>query len=71
MNRYEEFFLKSGEPFTYGELCERFNDGKMCREADKTLQKWRKKGWLTVTRVGRRHLWRTTDKGREEVVRNG
>lgn len=41
MNKYELYFLSAKAPFTYGELCDALNNGEMCREADRTLQKWK------------------------------
>lgn len=56
--------MRSGEPFTYGELCAvgLANGGNENRDrlADKTIQKWRRKGWIEMRGGqvrGRAPLW--------------
>lgn len=57
--------MASGEPFTHAELCTLTADRKdEDRIADKTIQKWRKKGWIYFTRVGHQVLWTLTNEGR-------
>ena len=65
MEQYQQAIecrMSSGEPFTYGELC-RIQPrpfGEDGRTADKTIQKWRRKGWIAFTREGRSTVWRLT-----------
>jgi hypothetical protein len=54
--------MASGEPFTYGELHAAGLDKR--RAADKQIQKWRRKGWISFARFGRQALWSLTDAGR-------
>lgn len=49
--------MKSGEPFTYGMLCA-VAGGDDDRLVDKTIQRWRRKGWVGMEgRVGRAPRW--------------
>ena len=57
--------MSDGTPFTYGALCRlpglhRDDD----RLPDKTIQKWRRKGWIAYERIGRDTIWSLTDAGR-------
>lgn len=57
--------MRSGEPFTYGQLCRlpgmhRDDD----RLADKAIQRWRRRGWISFERVGRNTLWTLTEVGK-------
>ncbi|AFU87567.1 hypothetical protein CcrKarma_gp050 [Caulobacter virus Karma] len=59
--------IESGEPFTYAGLSA-VNDaagGNEARDrlADRTIQKYRRKGWITFTREGRYVVWRPTPAG--------
>uniref|UniRef100_A0AB74UM61 Uncharacterized protein n=1 Tax=Caulobacter phage BL57 TaxID=3348355 RepID=A0AB74UM61_9VIRU len=59
--------IESGEPFTYHTLSV-VNDaagGNEARDrlADRTIQKYRRKGWITFTREGRYVVWRPTPAG--------
>ncbi|MFG1417227.1 hypothetical protein V5F38_05360 [Xanthobacter sp. V0B-10] len=65
------------EPYTYGEMSEieMRQDGahdrptyKHGREADKIMQRWRRKGWATFSRVGRDTMWSLTDAGRAAIT---
>lgn len=67
MNKYELYFMTAQHPFTFGELCAILNNGEPDRLADRTIQKWRRKGWLKYTRVGSRIEWVVTDKGFHEA----
>lgn len=61
--------MSDGEPFTYGDLsainaASGGDEGKD-RLADKTIQKWRRNGWIEMHgRRGRAPLWRLTGLGR-------
>lgn len=61
--------MGDGEPFTYGELCKlRGLPRDSDRLADKTIQKWRRKGWIDFVRFGRAPLWSLTDVGRAALA---
>jgi hypothetical protein len=55
----------SGEPFTYSALCALRPNNDADRYADKTIQKYRRKGYIAFTREGRAVVWRLTDAGQE------
>ena len=60
-------YIFSGEPFTYADLCgvnllTGGDEGKD-RVADKSIQKWRRKGYIAFTREGRNVVWRLTPNG--------
>lgn len=57
----------SGEPFTFNELS-RIAPGAY-READRLIQKHRKKGFISFVRIGRDVFWSLTDAGKEEKAR--
>jgi DNA-binding transcriptional regulator PaaX len=40
-------------------------DAGAYRLVDRTIQKWRRKGWISFVRMGRDTLWSMTDAGRE------
>jgi hypothetical protein len=63
-NKLEQCIL-SGEPFTYGGLCALTENNDAAREADKLIQKWRRKGWIAFTREGRSVVWRLTKEGKK------
>ena len=59
-------------PFTYGELCVELGDLQdQGRLADKTIQKWRRRGWIAFERVKGRVVWSLTDLGREQAAKQG
>lgn len=60
--------MASGQPFTYGELCALTPSDEGGRLADRTIQKWRKKGWIAFTREGRNTVWRLTGAGLEAAA---
>jgi alkylated DNA nucleotide flippase Atl1 len=50
--------IQSGEPFTYGMLCALLGGNDTGRVADKTIQRYRKKGWIQIIGSrGRAPLW--------------
>lgn len=64
--------MRSGEPFTFGELCTQFarhsSGFSDDREIDKTIQRWRRKGWISFVRIGRAPLWSLTEAGRADHI---
>lgn len=54
--------MGNGEPFTYGELWLPYGI-EAFRIADREIQRWRKKGFISFTREGRNVVWRLTDAG--------
>jgi hypothetical protein len=49
--------ITGGEPFTYGDLCV-VAGGDVDRLVDKTIQKWRRRGWIYMDgRIGRAPRW--------------
>lgn len=61
--------MSSGQPFTYMDLCF-LTDGKRdeSRVADKTIQRWRRRGWIAFVRVKGRPVWNLTEKGKAEIT---
>lgn len=68
------------DPYTYSEMAaiEMRQDGaharpkhKHGREADKIMQRWRRKGLATFARIGRETLWSLTDAGRAALAEGG
>lgn len=62
----------TGEAFTYAGLCgistaQGGDEGKD-RNADRAIQRWRKKGWIEFTREGRLVVWKLTEKGAAEAA---
>lgn len=60
--------MASGNRFTYGELCSRFDRDHTefkTRAIDRTIQKWRKRGLIDKKREGKFVFWSLTDKGKE------
>lgn len=59
--------MLNGEPFTYAGIgavvssCGA-HEGRD-RIADRTIQRWRRKGWIAFTREGRSVVWRLTELG--------
>lgn len=39
--------------------------------ADRTIQKWRRRGWIAFEREGRKIIWRLTDTGRRSLTVGG
>lgn len=60
--------MRNGEPFTYADLrAARHGLGRGegdDRLADKTIQKWRRAGWISFVRIGKLTLWALTEEGR-------
>lgn len=63
-----ESHIASGETFTLSDLVSialRYSgDCDADRLADAAIQRWRKKGWISFSRAGRRTVWSLTDAGR-------
>jgi DNA-binding transcriptional regulator PaaX len=61
--------MATGQPFTYGSLCRTAGQPQdPDRAVDKAIQKWRRKGWIALTREGRQVVWSLTDAGRVAVA---
>ena len=62
--------MAEGVPFTYAELCgiarRHGSDEGDSRLCDKTIQRWRRKGWIWHWRDGKVTLWALTEEGRAE-----
>jgi hypothetical protein len=54
--------MGSGKPFTYGGLCA-LPSVKNERDADKRIQQWRRRGWISFERTGGKVLWSLTPDG--------
>ncbi|CDP50670.1 hypothetical protein [Devosia sp. DBB001] len=73
MNELEELRDKmeakmaDGEPFTFSDLHKGFPDYEAYRLADRLIQQWRKRGWISFVRVGRSTIWSLTDAGRDAI----
>ena len=63
LTKLVETRMASGDSFTFAELCQLDPDKKTFRLADRTIQKWRRKGWIAFTRSGRLTVWRLTEAG--------
>lgn len=64
--------MANGNPFTLKELRQlpAFADVKDVspdRVADALIQRWRKRGWVTFTRVGRDTVWTLTEEYRNQA----
>lgn len=57
----------SGEPFTFHDLHRGIDNAY--READRLIQKHRKKGFIAFERRGRDSIWSLTNAGKEEKTR--
>lgn len=57
----------SGEPFMFHELHRGMDNAY--READRLIQKHRKKGFIAFERRGRDSIWSLTDAGKTEKAR--
>ncbi|MFG1371538.1 hypothetical protein V5F32_05115 [Xanthobacter oligotrophicus] len=64
-----------GTPFTYSGLSavSEVSGGDEARDrvADRTIQKWRRRGWIQMKREGREVIWRLTFEGEAEKERRG
>lgn len=61
--------MANGKPFTYGELMGLTAGGHdPSRVADRAIQRWRKRGWISYERVGRSVVWTFTDAGRAALA---
>lgn len=51
--------MLNGQPFTYGDLCAEMRTAgrDVDRKIDQTIQKLRKKGKISYSRVGGRVVW--------------
>lgn len=58
--------MKSGKPFTFASLHTNLPEVGY-RMADRTIQKWRRKGWISFARNGRDTIWSLTDAGRAAI----
>ena len=73
MSNAVEKRMLSGDPFTYGELVaihakDGGDEGKD-RLVDKTIQRWRRKGWVEICgRRGKAPLWHLTPLGVDAAV---
>lgn len=55
--------MLSGEPFTYGGMCARFDVGDRGRTTDKTIQRLRRRGLISYRRIpGQGVVWATVEK---------
>lgn len=59
-----EIRMLSGEPFTFGHLCDAYPDGNHGRTIDGSIQKFRKKGFIAFVRQGRQVVWTATEAGK-------
>lgn len=60
--------MASGEPFTFGELhslIDLSDKERSYRLADRTIQKWRKRGLISFVKNGRDVVWSLTDSGKK------
>lgn len=61
--------MSNGEPFTFLDLSALSHDhGYDWREADRAIQRWRKRGWIGFVRKGRNCIWSLTDAGRAALA---
>lgn len=56
--------MKSGEPFSAYDLHKGDYKGPIYRLADRTIQRWRKKGYISHTRQGATIVWSLTNAGK-------
>lgn len=59
--------MGGGRPFTYLDLCAIPGGDAGCRIADREIQRWRRKGLITFSRVRGRPIWRLTPEGVRHV----
>lgn len=59
--------MSNGSPFTFYELWSGISSDQdvAYRPADRLIQKWRKLGYISFVREGRKTIWSLTEKGRE------
>lgn len=62
--------MANGEPFSFHQLwvplCGGDSNHPAYRLADRTIQRWRRKGWIAFVRIGRDTVWSLTDAGHAE-----
>lgn len=58
-----ERHMMAHETFRYGDMCRLFNavPHSRDREIDGTIQRWKKRGWITFKREGKNVVWRKTN----------
>lgn len=59
--------MVDGEPFTFSDLHHGFPEHEAYRLADRLIQQWRKRGWISFVRIGRSTIWSLTDAGRAAI----
>lgn len=60
--------MMSGEPFTFMHLHSLSGyKSDTYRLADRTIQKWRRKGWISFVRKGHTPIWSLTELGKTEA----
>lgn len=60
--------MVSGEPFTFMQLHSLSGYGSdTYRLADRALQRWRKKGWISFIRKGHSPVWSLTEIGKRQA----
>lgn len=60
--------MRSGEPFTFMHLHSLSGyQSDTYRLADRTIQKWRRKGWISFVRKGHTPVWSLTELGKSEA----
>lgn len=61
--------MANGEPFRFRDLHSLANSmGADWRIADRAIQRWRKRGWISFVRVGRDSIWSLTEAGRSALA---
>lgn len=58
--------MANGTPFVFQNLWVPYGD-EAYRLADRLIQRWRKKGYISFVRIGRQSIWSLTDAGKEYV----
>ncbi|ABS68828.1 hypothetical protein Xaut_3600 [Xanthobacter versatilis] len=65
--------MMDGTPFTYSGLAAvseaAGGDEARDRVADRTIQKWRRRGWISFRRIKREVVWSLTAEGEDEKER--
>lgn len=59
--------MGSGRPFTYRDLCA-MPSTKNERDADKRIQQWRRRGWISFERKDGKVLWSLTPGGESATI---
>jgi hypothetical protein len=62
-----EVRMATGEPFELQDLHGGDCHGPIYRVADRTIQKWRKAGYIDFTRHGRHVVWQLTISGQRHA----